>query len=96
MIPRTELESLTFPELRRLAQQYGITPIGVKLNDREAWIKTLSNFGYVAIDQLRNGNGLKYPYNLAEFCNYQDVGVWGSSKTPHRDSREYTDSPSSI
>lgn len=60
MLSRDELEKLGLDELRNLARRYGIQPVG-KVTEPESWIRMLLAFPRLAIDQTRDGVGLRSP-----------------------------------
>ncbi|WP_026732493.1 hypothetical protein [Fischerella sp. PCC 9605] len=60
MMSREDLENKTLTELKRIAAFYGVAPIG-DIGNKESWIKALVSFPGAAIDQLRDGNGLRFP-----------------------------------
>jgi hypothetical protein len=60
MMTREQLELLNLEELQRLGHSYGIQPLG-SYGKREAWISMLLYFPIKAIDQMRDGVGLRSP-----------------------------------
>ena len=60
MFSRSELEVLTIPELRRMCQRYGIRPIGSGAT-KDNYLTALMAFPALAINQMKQGRGLKLP-----------------------------------
>ncbi|WP_026735324.1 hypothetical protein [Fischerella sp. PCC 9605] len=60
MMTREDLENKTLAELKRIASFYGVMPIG-DIGSKDSWMKALTTFPRAAVEQLRDGNGLKFP-----------------------------------
>ncbi|MCF2147941.1 hypothetical protein IQ276_016210 [Desmonostoc muscorum LEGE 12446] len=60
MFTRSQLEIKTIPELRDLCRQYGIKPTG-NPGYKVSYITSLLVFPQIALQQLRQGKGLKSP-----------------------------------
>ena len=60
MLSRDALQQLTLEELQELGRVYGVQPVG-SYGKEETWITVLSKFPYKAIDQMRDGIGLRSP-----------------------------------
>ncbi|AUT03572.1 hypothetical protein CLI64_25970 [Nostoc sp. CENA543] len=69
LFSRTELELLTIPQLKMLCNRYGLKPTG-NPGYKTAYITTLMAFPALALKQLEDGRGLKFP----TFVSYQAVG----------------------
>ncbi|MBP5977538.1 hypothetical protein HW132_33720 [Brasilonema sp. CT11] len=70
MFTRTELEIKTFQELQTLCTDYGLRPIGNPAH-RSAYVSSLLVFPTLAVQQMRDGRGLKAP----SFYHFQAVGA---------------------
>ncbi|MEH1831142.1 MAG: hypothetical protein V7L29_03420 [Nostoc sp.] len=60
MFTRSQLEIKTVPELRDLCRRYGIKPTG-NPGYKVSYITSLLVFPQIALQQLRQGKGLKSP-----------------------------------
>lgn len=64
MMTREQLESLSLEDLKAIAKHYRIQPLG-NHDKAESWMNVLLRFPYRAIDQMREGVGLRSPGNHA-------------------------------
>ncbi|AFY33555.1 hypothetical protein [Calothrix sp. PCC 7507] len=71
MFTRAELEIKAIAQLRDLCRLYGVKPTG-NAGYKTSYIVTLMAFPQIAIQQLRQGKGLKYP-------NFNQIQVIGSA-----------------
>ncbi|MEH2079620.1 MAG: hypothetical protein V7K89_06295 [Nostoc sp.] len=60
MFTRSELEIKTIKELRDLCRRYGIKPTG-NPGYKTSYIVTLMAFPLLALQQMKQGKGLKFP-----------------------------------
>lgn len=60
MFTRSELEIKTIKELRDLCRRYGIKPTG-NAGYKTSYIVTLMAFPLLALQQMKQGKGLKFP-----------------------------------
>ncbi|MHC5772583.1 hypothetical protein [Nostoc sp.] len=67
MFTRSELEIKTIPELRDLCRRYGIKPTGSAAY-KVSYITSLMAFPQLALQQVREGRGLKSPgFSIIQF-----------------------------
>jgi hypothetical protein len=64
MLSREQLESLSLEDLKAIAKHYRVQPLG-NHDKAESWMNVLLRFPYRAIDQMREGVGLRSPGNHA-------------------------------
>jgi len=64
MLSREQLQSLSLEDLKAIAKHYKIQPLA-NYDLAESWMNVLLRFPYRAIDQMRDGVGLRSPGNNA-------------------------------
>ena len=76
MFTRSELESKTLEQLRDLCFRYGLKPTGNR-GYKPSYITTLMAFPYLALQQMRDGRGLKSPGLIAHESVYRVLDELG-------------------
>ncbi|MEH2240575.1 hypothetical protein [Nostoc sp.] len=69
MFTRSELEIKTIKELRDLCRRYGIKPTG-NAGYKTSYIVTLMAFPFLALQQMKQSKGLKFPkFNVIQIIS---------------------------